>query len=181
MSYIPSDRILLELWRLLMTWLRSEPKQFCSTALLLFPANKSFTNIACGDGPKTDYLRISYTQRFNSTTTQSSSMTTTTTTTITKQTDTNVEPSSPQLTDASPRSTSGPATASTETPTKEANSSSDSTNSNGSSAKNTGAIIGCVIGGTALLSFSGIAIFLFRRNRSRRQQEPMKGAQRNTH
>ncbi|KAL6892287.1 hypothetical protein GGI43DRAFT_413628 [Trichoderma evansii] len=166
----------------LLTTLICGPKQFCSTAFLIFGANKSYTNIACGDSPKTGHFLISYTQDFDSTTTQSSSTTaTSTTTTTTKQTATSVVSSSPKSTDALPRSTSGRATALTEAPTKETNSSSGSTKSNGSSAKNTGAIIGSAIGGTALLCFSGIAIFLLRRNRSSRQQKLMKGAQRNTH
>ncbi|KAL6885412.1 hypothetical protein GGI43DRAFT_432461 [Trichoderma evansii] len=153
-------------------------KQFCSTALLTFGVDQTYSYIACGGSPKTDHYLISPTSDSSSTTTQSSS-----TKMTAKQTTTSVVSSSSKSTDASPGNTSGPATASTtDAPAKETNGSSGSTISSGSSTNNTRAIIGGVIGGIALLCLSGIAsVFFLRRNRSRRRQTLMKGAQRNTH
>lgn len=152
------------------------PKQFCSTVLLTFGVDQSYSYIACGRNPTTEHYLISPTSDLSSATAQSSSTAEPTSTT-------GVSSSSSKSTDASPGSTSGPTTPSTtEASAKETAGGGGGTSTGGSSTNNTGAIIGGVIGGIALLCFSGIAaIFLLRRNQSRRRQTLMKGAQRNTH
>ncbi|PTB41308.1 uncharacterized protein TrAFT101_010074 [Trichoderma asperellum] len=155
------------------------PKQFCSTVLLTFGVDQSYSYIACGRNPTTEHYLISPTSDLSSTTMQSSL----TTTTSTKLSSTTGVSSSFKSTDASPGSTSGSTTPSTtEASAKETASGGGGSNTGASSTNNTGAIIGGVIGGIALLCFSSIAaIFLLRRNRPRRRQTLMKGAQRNTH
>ncbi|KAL6792960.1 hypothetical protein J3E68DRAFT_451386 [Trichoderma sp. SZMC 28012] len=136
------------------------PKQFCSTALLTFGVDQTYSYIGCGGSPRTDHYLISPTADSGSASDKISSPTTPATTQILTMSTT-------------PSIAVGPA--------KETNGGSDNTNS-GSSANNTGAIIGGVIGGIALLCFSGIvAILLLRRNRSYRRQTPIKRAQRDTH
>ncbi|KAF3074270.1 hypothetical protein CFAM422_003479 [Trichoderma lentiforme] len=150
------------------------PKQFCSTALLTFGVDQTYSYIGCGGSPKTDHYIISPTAAANSASDKISTPTTLTTTfTSSKPADASVDKASVSTT---PSIGVGPA--------KETNGSSDSSDStnNHISANNTGAIIGGVIGGIALLCFSGIAaILLLRRNRSFRHQTPTKRAQRDTH
>ncbi|KAM0254306.1 hypothetical protein ACHAQJ_006947 [Trichoderma viride] len=157
------------------------PKQYCSTALLTFGVDQTYSYIGCGGSPKTDHYLISPTTYPSSTTRQSSSPTTPPVT----QTTTSAFSSSYKSTGASSGKIPEPTTPSTNAPANETNggSGSGSGSTNGdSSANNTGAIVGGVIGGIALLCFSGIsAILLLRRNRPHRRQTPTKGAQRETH
>ncbi|PNP37994.1 hypothetical protein TGAMA5MH_10093 [Trichoderma gamsii] len=148
------------------------PKQFCSTALLTFGVDQTYTYIACGGSPKTDHYLASPTSQPSSTTTTSA-----------KQTSTTPVSSSLKSTNASPGSTSEPSRPSTTGAlAKETSGNSGSNDSDGSSPNNTGAIIGGVIGGIALLCFSGIAaILLLRRSRSRPHQTRMNGAQGEEH
>ncbi|QYS99731.1 hypothetical protein H0G86_006850 [Trichoderma simmonsii] len=151
------------------------PKQFCSTALLTFGVDQTYSYIGCGGSPRTDHYLISPTAASGSASDQISSPTTPATTQISttalsSSSSSTVDKASMSIT---PSIAVGPA--------KETNGGSDSTNS-GSSANNTGAIIGGVIGGIALLCFSGIAaILLLRWNRSYRRETPTKRAQRDTH
>ncbi|KAM0473429.1 hypothetical protein ACHAPX_008176 [Trichoderma viride] len=148
------------------------PKQFCSTALLTFGVDQTYTYIACGGSPKTDHYLASPISQPPSTTTTS-----------TKQKSTTLASSSLKSTNSSPGSTSEPPRPSTtEALTKETNGGSISNGNGGSSTNNTGAIIGGVLGGIALLCFSGIAaILLLRRSRSRPRPTPMNGGQRENH
>ncbi|TFB00764.1 hypothetical protein CCMA1212_007420 [Trichoderma ghanense] len=148
------------------------PKQFCSTALLTFGVDQTYSYIGCGGSPKTDHYVISPTA--SPTPTSRSSETTTTTSAFL---------SSSKSTDASSGTTPEPTTRSTNAPpTNETNGGSGSTSNGGSPANNTGAIIGGVIGGIALLCISGlVAILLLRRNRPHGGQTIPKGAQRDTH
>lgn len=132
------------------------PKQFCSTALLTFGVDQTYTYIACGGSPKTDHYLASPTSQPSSATTS------------TKQTSTAPVSSSSKSKDATPGSTSEPSRPSTTNAlAKEANDNSGSNDGGGSSANNTGAIVGGVIGGIALLCLFGIAaILLLRRTRS---------------
>ncbi|KAL6831920.1 hypothetical protein V8C40DRAFT_237447 [Trichoderma camerunense] len=151
------------------------PKQFCSTALLTFGVDQTYSYIGCGGSPRTDHYLISTTADSGSASDKVSSPTipaTTqiSTTALSSSSSSTVDRASVSIT---PSIAVGPA--------KETNGGSDSTN-RGSSANNTGAIIGGVIGGIALLCFSGIAaILLMKRNRSYRRQTPTKRAQRDTH
>ncbi|KAL7794047.1 hypothetical protein V8C43DRAFT_281003 [Trichoderma afarasin] len=151
------------------------PKQFCSTALLTFGVDQTYSYIGCGGSPRTDHYLISPTADSGSTSDKLSSPTTPattqiSTTSLSSSSSSTVDKASVSIT---PSITVGPA--------KETNGGSDSTNSS-SPANNTRAIIGGVIGGIALLCFSGIvAILLLRRNRSYRRQTPIKRAQRDTH
>ncbi|KAL7900930.1 hypothetical protein HDV64DRAFT_290632 [Trichoderma sp. TUCIM 5745] len=142
--------------------------KFCSTAYLEL-VDQRYTYIACGDGPKTDYYLPSPTAQPSSATTTSSEQTST-------------APVSSSAT-ASPGSASGPSRPSTTGAlAKETNGSSGSDGGGGSHKNNTGAIIGGVIGGIALLCLSGIAaVLLLQRTRSRPHQTPMNGAQREPH
>ncbi|PTB53200.1 hypothetical protein M431DRAFT_118835 [Trichoderma harzianum CBS 226.95] len=154
------------------------PKQFCSTALLTFGVDQTYSYIGCGGSPRTDHYLISPTANSGSASDKISSPTTPATTQIS----TSALSSSSSSTDASVDKASVSITPSIGVgPAKETNGASDSTNSD-SSPNNTGAIIGGVIGGIALLCFSGIAaILLLRRNRSYHRQTQTKRAQRDTH
>ncbi|KAL7908164.1 hypothetical protein GGI35DRAFT_55381 [Trichoderma velutinum] len=156
------------------------PKQFCSTALLTFGVDQTYSYIGCGGSPKTDHYLISPTTDSGSTSDKLSSLTIP----ISTQTTTSAFSSSSISTGASFGKIPEPTILSTGVaPAKETNGASSSSIKNGdSSANNTGAIIGGVIGGLALLCFSGIfAILLLRRNRSYHLQKPTKRAQRDTH
>ncbi|KAH0495894.1 hypothetical protein TgHK011_009420 [Trichoderma gracile] len=151
------------------------PKQFCSTALLTFGVDQTYSYIGCGGSPRTDHYLITPTA--NSAPTSSTSKTTPTTNLSSSPTPT-ASSSSPRSTDAS----SGTTPTTNAAPTNESDSGSRSTNNGGSSPNNTGAIVGGVIGGIALLCISGlVAILLLRRNRPHGRQTPTKGAQRDTH
>ncbi|KAL7946420.1 hypothetical protein V8C42DRAFT_320571 [Trichoderma barbatum] len=161
------------------------PKQFCSTALLTFGVDQTYSYIGCGGSPKTDHYLFTPTADSSSTiptseTSSSTNQSSSPTTEIATQTTTSAFSSPSQSTDAVSGTTSEPTSA---VPAKETNGGSSSSSSNSkSSSSNTGAIIGGVIGGIALLCLSGLAaILLLRKNRSHRRQTPNKGAQRDTH
>ncbi|KAL6872424.1 hypothetical protein HDV57DRAFT_265125 [Trichoderma longibrachiatum] len=151
-------------------------KQFCSTALLTFGVDQTYSYIGCGGSPRTDHYLITPTA--SSTPTSPTSKTTSTTNQSSSPTTPTASPSPPKSTDAS----SGTTPSITAAPANETRVSSGSTVNGGSSANNTGAIVGGVIGGIALLCISGIAaILLLRRNRPHSRQSLTNGAQRDTH
>ncbi|KAM3498608.1 hypothetical protein MY10362_008086 [Beauveria mimosiformis] len=138
--------------------------QYCSTALLAFATDQSYSYIACGGKSGIDSYFVSPT----------AAATTTTTTQDTKATQPTPLPTAdpePKQTSTTPVTTSGsnggsttsagptssamaPATSSTATP-------------RGSDTNNTPAIIGGVIGGIALLCIFGLAaIYLIRRDKT---------------
>lgn len=153
------------------------PKQFCSTALLTFGVDQTYSYIGCGGSPKTDHYLI--TPIASSTPTTSTAKTTSTTDQSYSPTTATESPSSSsKSTDAS----SGTTPSANASPTKDSDGGSRSANNGGSSPNNTGAIVGGVIGGIALLCISGlVAILLLRRNRPHGRRTATKGAQRDTH
>ncbi|PTB62600.1 hypothetical protein BBK36DRAFT_1172362 [Trichoderma citrinoviride] len=144
-----------------LTTFTCKSKQFCSTALLTFGVDQTYSYIGCGGSPKTDHYLITPTAI---STPASPASETTSTPTVAQTT-----------TSASSMSTNAG-------PTNGTNGGSGNNTSNGaSSTNNTGAIVGGVIGGLALLCISGIvAILLLRRNRPHGSQTPTKGPHRDT-
>ncbi|KAK1762643.1 hypothetical protein QBC33DRAFT_563630 [Phialemonium atrogriseum] len=141
-----------------LTTFTCDSKAYCSTALLTFGVDQTYSYIACGAGPSTDHYLISPTavaESASTPTTTSRQPSTTNSATESEHGSTsssqNLEPSVPSSIPSS--SGTAPATASSD-----------------HSSSNTGFIVGGVIGGLALLCAFGIAaIYLLRRGHGRQQ------------
>lgn len=162
---------------LLTMYLSSKSQEFCSTALLTFGVDQTYTNLGCGGRPVTDHYLISPTVQVEPSTTSEK------VTTSESPSPTSTRASSSASSSAQPPATGSPtdigsttrATSAADATSPVAFSSQSSTpNTNDTKPQsNTGAIIGGVIGGIALLCIFGIAaIYLLRRNKSSRSRRP---------
>ncbi|KAH8913059.1 hypothetical protein BR93DRAFT_974466 [Coniochaeta sp. PMI_546] len=161
------------------TWTCSESTEaFCSTALLTFGIDQTYSYIGCGGAAKTDHYFVSPTAAATSSTSSApsvrSSQTPAPTPSSTSTTSPSSSASSPPIgsTSMSPSSSSTNATVAPAETTgvPGANSSSANTNTDNNSTNSTGPIIGGVIGGLVVVCATVVlTIYLVKRDRSRRR------------
>lgn len=137
---------------------------YCSTALLTFGVDQTYSYIACGAKAGTDHYQITPNDETTTTTASSAESSESTTASVTSQGSTATS------------ETSDPTASSTRSETQRKSDSGESTaettsgDSSGGSSTNLGAIIGGVLGGLALVCGTAIiAIYLLRRNNTRRE------------
>ncbi|KAB5576279.1 hypothetical protein GE09DRAFT_1095234 [Coniochaeta sp. 2T2.1] len=161
------------------TWSCTDNKEpFCSTALLTFGVDQTYAFLPCGGKPTTDHYLISPTAAAavssSSSPARRSSQTPAPTTSSPRisTTSSSTPSSSSSAPTSSSTSTTGTA-ASASTASSPANPSSATTNT-GTSTTSLGPIIGGVIGGLVVICASAVlAIYLIKRDRSRKRMSTM--------
>ena len=133
----------------------SDPKQFCSTVIMALDDDAGFSYIACGATALTHTIFPSPTSESETPTTESS------------ESSQSSESESSTADTSEPTEESAPSESSTTSPEPEA-----ASDDSGGPPNNTGAIIGGVLGGIALICMSVIAtVWLLRRNRNQKAKE----------
>lgn len=127
---------------------------FCSTALLTFGVDQTYSYIACGATAVTQHYDITPTTSTSATTTSDTSSSSN------SQATSSISPSSGDLPSSSTASVESSSTASA--------AAEDSSSSDKGSSVNTGAIVGGVLGGIAIICVCVVAVvFLMKRGRGR--------------
>ncbi|KAH8729248.1 hypothetical protein BGZ61DRAFT_446040, partial [Ilyonectria robusta] len=141
---------------------------YCSTALLTFGVDQTYSYIACGAKSGTDHYQITPNEEITTSTTSTSASESTTASVTSRQT-ADVSESTSDPTRSSTGSETQSKAASDESALETTSAASgDEPSSSGGASNNLGPIIGGVIGGLALVCGTAIAaIYLLRRNNNR--------------